>query len=244
MLAGPDGQESNERNLHASQRSKSVPSRVADVESRAEAAHADQDKGVKRQQVGDEDVSAPSADHVSVEERRKATPHNASDLDGLDPEVEGEDEKENGDSLVIVTPGDRSRDVTRCNAHEDSREQTSGRARAHFGGQQVAGEGGQAREGRRKQNANVANVDGDGEEAQSVVDGAGCDHEARVEGTAGDAAKGMPCSCEDGTSETMLLMDVGYTHTVIEPVPEVGKAILDEVFCGAEVEPRIDCSMA
>ena len=30
--------------------------------------------------------------------------------------------------------------------------------------------------------------------------------------------------------------------TVVEPVPEVGKAMLDEVFGGSEVEPRVDCS--
>ena len=32
--------------------------------------------------------------------------------------------------------------------------------------------------------------------------------------------------------------------TVIEPVPEVGEAMLDKVFGGSEVEPRVDCSMA
>ena len=32
--------------------------------------------------------------------------------------------------------------------------------------------------------------------------------------------------------------------TVIEPVPEVGKAMLDKVLGGSEVEPRVDCSMA
>jgi hypothetical protein len=30
--------------------------------------------------------------------------------------------------------------------------------------------------------------------------------------------------------------------TVIEPVPEVGEAMLHEVLCGSEVEPRVDCS--
>ena len=33
-------------------------------------------------------------------------------------------------------------------------------------------------------------------------------------------------------------------RTVIEPVPEVGKAMLDKVLGGSEVEPRVDCSMA
>lgn len=125
MLATPNGQESNEGNLHAGQRSKSIPSRVADVQPRAETTHADQHKGVQREQVCNEDVSAPCADHVSVEEGCEASPHNASDLDGLDPEVEGEDKEEDGDGFVVVASSDGSRDVTGCDAHEDSREQTS-----------------------------------------------------------------------------------------------------------------------
>jgi hypothetical protein len=125
VLATPDGQESNKGNLHAGQRSKGVPSGVADIQSRAETTHADQHKGVQRQQVGNEDVSTPCADHVSVEESCQTSPHNASNLDGLDPEVEGEDQEENGDGFVVVASSDGTRDVTRCNAHEDSREQTS-----------------------------------------------------------------------------------------------------------------------
>ena len=61
---------------------------------------------MQRQQVCNEDVSAPRADHVSVEESREASPHNASDLDGLDPQVEGEDQEENGDGFVVVAAGD------------------------------------------------------------------------------------------------------------------------------------------
>lgn len=125
MLATPDGQESNEGNLHASQRSQGVPSGVADVQPRAETTHADQHKGVQRQQVCNENVSTPCADHVTVEESSQASPHNASDLDGLDPKVEGEDQEENGNGLVVITACDRSRNVTGCNAHENSREQTS-----------------------------------------------------------------------------------------------------------------------
>jgi hypothetical protein len=125
VFTTPDGQESNEGDLHAGQRSQGVPSGVADVESRAETTHADQHKGVQRQQVCDEDVSTPCADHVTVEEGGKTSPHNASDLDGLDPEVEGEDQEEDGNCLVVVTASDGSRDITGCDAHEYSREQTS-----------------------------------------------------------------------------------------------------------------------
>lgn len=125
MLATPDGQETDKGNLHARQCSQSVPSGVADVQPRAETSHADQNEGMQRQQVGDEDVSTPSANHVSVEQGSQASPHNASDLDGLDPEVEGEDKQEDGNGLVIVTAGDGSRDVTGRNTHEDGGEQTS-----------------------------------------------------------------------------------------------------------------------
>jgi hypothetical protein len=40
-----------------------------------------------------------------------------------------------------------------------------------------------------------------------------------------------------------VVVVLDYTRlTVVEPVPEVGKAMLDEVFGGSEVEPRVDCS--
>jgi hypothetical protein len=41
-----------------------------------------------------------------------------------------------------------------------------------------------------------------------------------------------------------LLIDTTGIHTVIEPIPEVGEAMLDKIFGGSEVEPRVDCSMA
>jgi hypothetical protein len=77
-----------------------------------------------------------------------------------------------------------------------------------------------------------------------VVDGAGCDHEAWVEGTASDAAERVPCSCLTCMSERVLLIDTLGIHTVIEPIPKVGEAMLDKIFGGSEVEPRVDCSMA
>jgi hypothetical protein len=45
-------------------------------------------------------------------------------------------------------------------------------------------------------------------------------------------------------SERVLLIDTLGIHTVIEPIPKVGEAMLDKIFGGSEVEPRVDCSMA
>lgn len=59
MLASPDRREANKGNLHACERSKSIPGGIAHIESVAEAAHTNQNKGVKRQETGDEGVTAP-----------------------------------------------------------------------------------------------------------------------------------------------------------------------------------------
>lgn len=222
MVAVADGQETNKGNLHARKRAERVPSGVADVQTRAVSAHAQQDKDVQREQVGDEDVTTPCRDHVSVEEGSKGTPHDGTLLDTLDPQVEGEDEEEDGNGFVVVTASNRTRDVTGGNAHEDGGKET-GRGRVgHLRGQEVTGKGSQARAGGSQHDADVADVDREGEKAEEVVDGAAGNHETRVEGTASDTAEGVPCA-------------------VVEPVPEAREAILHQVLCCAEVEPGIDC---
>ena len=148
------------------------------------------------QQVRDEDVSTPSADHVSIEQRTETCPHDAPLFDRLDPQIEREDQQKDSDGLVIVAPCHRSRNVSRRDAHEDRSEKPGGWGVAHLGGEKVGGEGCEAGEAGCEQDADVANVDGEGEEAEDFVDDAGGDHQAGVEGPAGDAAEGVPCSCD------------------------------------------------
>lgn len=85
MLAASDGQETHEGNLHASKRTERIPRGIADIETRAVASHADEHESVQRQQVGNENVSTPSGDHVAVEERTERTPESRSVLQSLDP---------------------------------------------------------------------------------------------------------------------------------------------------------------
>lgn len=66
MFTTADRQETNEWNLHACQRPKSIPSAVADIDSRAETSHTHQYKNVEWDQIGDEDISTPSRNHISV----------------------------------------------------------------------------------------------------------------------------------------------------------------------------------
>lgn len=173
------------------------------------------------QQTGDEGVTTPRSHHVAVRQRAKSTPQHRALLQRLDPEEEGEDQQEDGNSLVIVAASNRARDVTRGDSHENRSQQTGGRVRGHLVGEEVCGVGGQTRKCRGEENADVADIDWDGQGAESVVDDAAGDHETGVESTTGDTAKRVPCS-------------------VIEPVPETVEAIGDEVLGCSEVEPGIE----
>lgn len=194
MLTTPDGQETNKGNLHARKCTQRIPRSIANVKTRAIPPHADKHKRVQRQQVGNEHITTPRRHHVSVEQRGKRTPEHRSVLDRLDPEEEGEHQQEDGNGLVIVTTGHGSRDVTRGDAHEGCGEETSRGRCDHLGGQEVRRERGEAREAWCKEHADVADVDGEREEAEEVVDGAAGDHQTGVKGTTGDSSEGMPCS--------------------------------------------------
>lgn len=89
VLATPDWQEADKRNLHTGKRPESIPGSVADVEAWAIPTHTDQNKRMQGEQVRDEDISTPSGHHVPVEERRQGSPKHRTVLDGLDPEEEG-----------------------------------------------------------------------------------------------------------------------------------------------------------
>lgn len=74
-----------------------------------------------------------------------------------------------------------------------------------------------------------------------MVDGAAGDHQTGIEGPTSNASEGMPCPyCHKTVS--FMQPDTRGLLTVVEPVPEAVEAILDEVFGGSEVEPRVDCS--
>lgn len=125
MFAGLDGQEADEGNLHAPQRSKRIPCRVADVKTSAVASHADEDESVEGEETSNKGIASPRSYHVAVEQSAQRTPQHRSKLKGLDPEVEGIDQKENSDSLVVVATSHGPRNVARRDAHECRCQQTS-----------------------------------------------------------------------------------------------------------------------
>lgn len=196
VFAAPNGQESDERNLHAGKRTQRIPSGVANIEAWAVTAHADEHKGVQGKQVGNKNVSTPCRHHVAIEQRTEGAPESRANLQGLDPQVKGEDKQENGNCLVVVTSSDRTRNVAWRNANEGSGEEASRRRLRHLGREEVRGESRQARESGREEHANVPNVNGDGQEAEDVVNDTASNHEAGIEGTASNTAQWMPCPCK------------------------------------------------
>lgn len=221
MLVGLNCEKADKGNLEAGHCASSVPSCVADVETVAVTAHANESESMDGQETCNEGISTPRCNHVAVRQGAKTAPNHGAPLQGLDPEEEGEDKEENGDGFVIVTTGDGSRNVARGNSHEGCSKETSGWRGGHLIGKEICGVGGQARESRCEKNADVSNIDGDSEGTESVVDDAAGHHQTRIEGTSGNPTKRMPCS-------------------VIEPIPEVVESICDEILGRTEVEPRID----
>lgn len=173
-------------------------------------------------QAGDKSVSTPRGYHVTVEERTHGAPEHGTLLQGLDPQEESEDQEEDGNGLVVVTSSHGARDVTRGYAHEHGGEKTSRGRGGHLIGEQVGGNGRQARKRWCEKDANVSNINRNREELEEVVNNTAGDHESGVQGSSGNPTKRMP-------------------STVVEPVPELLKAIGDEILCSPEVEPRINC---
>ena len=99
---------------------------------------------MQRQQVRNEDISTPRRYHVSVEQGGQRAPEHGTFFDGLDPEEKGEDKQEDGDCLVIVASGNRTRNIAGCNTHKSSSKQASGGRSDHFRGQEVGSKRGEA----------------------------------------------------------------------------------------------------
>jgi hypothetical protein len=184
MLATPNRQEANKRNLHTRQRPQRIPRSIANIEPRAIPPHANQHERMQRQQIRNEHITTPSRNHVSVKQRRHRTPEHRSHLNRLDPEVKGKHQQEDRNGLVVVAPRHRPRNVTRRDSHKRSSEQTRRGRGNHLRGQKIRRQRRESRKARREEHADVSNVDGEGQEPEKVVDDAARHHESGVEGAA------------------------------------------------------------
>ena len=118
--------------------------------------------------IRDEYITTPSSDHVKVEQTACDAPERGAVLHGLDPEVEGDHEQEDGNGFVVVRACYRTRNVSWRNTDKGRSEQTC-RIVLHVGGEEVSYPGGQTGEGWCQHDTDIPNVDGDIDGVKSIL---------------------------------------------------------------------------
>lgn len=120
---------------------------------------------------------------------------------------------------MSVASSYRSADVSWDDGNEGRCEKASASA-PQLLCEEVGGDGCEAREDWRQEDANVPDVDGQVEWVKDVVDGTGGEHQARVHSASDDAPQRVP-------------------RSLVEPVEEVVEPMLYHVGCRPVVEPAI-----
>lgn len=221
MVASADSQEVDEGYLHNTQESDRVKGGVSDIQPVAVPARNAEHKTVDGDEVVDEGISTPRRGHPVVGESAQSGPHDGALLDGLDPEEEGEYQQKDSNGLVVIATSYGPGDVSGSNAHECGSQKTRRLGGGQLIGQPVCCESSETREARGEQDTDVPDVNGNGQEAEGMVDNAAGGHEAGIKSSSSDTAQRVPCS-------------------VVEPVPEAVESICNEVLGSSEVEPRVD----
>ena len=119
---------------------------------------------------------------------------------------------------LSVSDSYRSADVSWYDGNEGRCEKASASA-PQLLCEEVGGDGCEAREDWRQEDANVPDVDGQVEWVKDVVDGTGGEHQARVHSASDNTPQGVP-------------------RSLVEPVEEVVEPMLYHVGCRPVVEPE------
>lgn len=196
MFAASYRKEADKRNLHRGQCTQRIPAIVRDIQSRRIASHTYQRESMERNHIGDEHIATPRRDHVTVKESGQRPPEDGPILDRLNPQIKSKDEQKDRNSFIVVAPGDRSRNVARSYTHEYRSEKARRGRRRKLRRQEVGCERGQARTSRRKEHADVPDVDRQLQRPQSMIDDAAGNHKPRIEGPSSHSSQRMPRPCQ------------------------------------------------
>lgn len=210
----------NEPNLHGKQHPQDIHTVIRNVQPHGIPSSDQHHKDVKRNQVNNKDISSPSRNHVKVTKRRAKSPRQRPRLHRLNKEVKRQQKRENRHRLVVIRSSNGPRDVSRAYRDESSGDEPSPRVPNLFT-EEVRDDGGVGGEERRRQDADLADVDEEAEEPQRPVDQSGGYHETGVKRAADDPTERVP--------------GLG-----IEPVPELVEAFLREEERGSVVEIGIE----
>lgn len=149
MLAGLHVLKANKANLHSEQHSDNISAIVGDIQPHGIATGDQKHQNVKRYQVDNKDITSPSRDHVEIAERRGQGPSERAGVDGLHKQVKGQEQGENGDTLIVIGAGDRSGDVTGANG-DQSGGNKAGAGVPNLFAEEISDEGGVGGEKRRR----------------------------------------------------------------------------------------------
>jgi len=171
---------------------------------------------MKRDEIDEEDIATPGTDHVEISNTTKTCPVDVARLDALDPEIVGEEHAKDGDGFIVITTSDTPGDISGDNRdHPSSTETCPGRV--EFAGEQISYHRSKRGESRCEEHTDFSHIDRDIDSIEDVIEEAGSDHEARIDGTTDDPTQGVPSS-------------------IVEPIVKVIEAVLGEVFCSAIIE--------
>lgn len=112
MLRTLNWLEAHEWDLHREDRAHTVDDTVGDINSIRKATGRHQGENVQRNQIDQEHVAAPRRHHVEIGECGQRRPQDRSSFHRLDPHVVGEQHAEDGNSLVVIGPSHRPRDIS------------------------------------------------------------------------------------------------------------------------------------
>ena len=115
--------------------------------------------------VDDEHVASPRRYHVEVAQRAARGDQQGARVHRLHPQVEGEDQSEDGHRLVIVRAAHRTRDVRGNQTHERRRQERRVRAARRLVREEVGGNGRGGGKDRSDENAHVAHLHEHGEKS-------------------------------------------------------------------------------
>lgn len=212
--------EPDKPDLHRKQHPEHIHAIVGHIEPLRVPPSDKQHKHIKRDEVDNEHVASPRRHHVEVAERGGERPREGARVDGAHEEVECEQQREDGDTLVVVGARDGAGDVARDDGDERGGDEP-GPGVPDLAAEGVGDERGVGGEEGRGEDADLPDVDGEGERAEEAVEQRGGDHEAREERPADDAPERVPA--------------LG-----VEPVPELAEAVLGEEERGAVVEVGVE----
>ena len=142
--------------------------------------------------VNDKHITSPRGDHVEITQSTASRDEKRASVHRLHPQIESEDQSENGHSLIIVRSSDRTGNVRGNHAHERSGEQRGVGTTSSLEGQQITHHSRSSSENRGDENRHVAHLDGEVQHVQDLMEEIRSSHQTRIGSSPNNTTKRIP----------------------------------------------------